>query len=101
RPGGAFAAARRAGVLGAGGAAGVVKRRAPAPRAAGRGRERPARRPPAELMERVHRDAHGARRDARLAGRDGWLPVLVPAGREDYAAEKEGEQGTGKLAHGG
>jgi len=52
-------------------------------------------------MERVHGDAHGAWRDARLAGRDDRLPVLVPAGREEYAGEKEGERKTGKLTHGG
>jgi hypothetical protein len=51
-------------------------------------------------MERVHRDAHGARRDARLAGRDDRLPVLAPAGRDDYASEKEGEHETVELAHG-
>jgi len=73
---------------------------APGLRVSRQGRELPAQWDPAELMERVHRDAHGARRDTRLAGRDGRLPVLAPAGRDEYAGKEEGELDTGTLAHG-
>jgi len=51
-------------------------------------------------MEGVHRDAHGARRDTGLAGRDGRPPVLAPAGRDEYAGEKQSGEDTREMEHG-
>ena len=100
RSAGGLIGERLAGDPVAGGAAEVLERLASGLGVARQGRELPARRHAAELMERVHGDAHGARRDARLAGRDDRLPVLVPAGRDEYAGDKESADDTGKMEHG-
>ena len=85
----------------AGGAAELLERAAAGLDVAGQGRQLPARRDAAELVQGIHGDADRAGRCAGLGRRgDGGLPLLPAAGRKEGAGEKEEQEDVWALAHG-